>query len=97
MYFLLKKPKWLEFVKEVYDPNYHKASRKQVRQTKTQTNARIIRLKDGRLFLNLGDELYFLKNVPLQVPLVMIEKGDDFFRSKCKVEGKCFINEYKKE
>ncbi|KAM0677265.1 hypothetical protein BDAP_002126 [Binucleata daphniae] len=94
--FLIKKPKWLEFVREIYDPVVSKAARRQIRHTGDKTNAKIIKMKSGEMYIKVGKELYLLKPANLPLPYKIVEKNEDMYKHKYTVDTKYYINEIKK-
>lgn len=93
--FLIKKPKWLEFVAESYDVNLCKAARRQVRHKGDETNTKIIKMKNGNLYIKVGKELYLLKPANLSIPYKIVEKNDNKYEHKFTVDTKFFVNELK--
>lgn len=93
--FLVKKPKWLEFIYPDYDPRISKAARLQVRHMGNITNTKIIKFDDGSLYLKIGKELFKLRVTQMPAPLCLFEKEGDRFVFKGSVENKCFITENK--
>lgn len=93
--FLIKKPKWLEFVSTEYDPIVHKAARKQVRYMGNVSNAKLVKFKDNNYFLKVGDDMHQLRMVQMPVNFVIYEKSEGKYVKKGVVSEKCFVSETK--
>lgn len=94
--FLIKKPKWLEFVYEEFDPRISKAARRQIRTMGSLSNAKIVTFEDNSVFLKVGNEMYPLRYITLPTNYVMMEKCENGYKKLCKIEKKCFISEVSK-
>ncbi|KAM0688348.1 hypothetical protein COBT_000393 [Conglomerata obtusa] len=91
---LIKKPKFLEFVKETYDPLISKAAHKQVRHTENKSNTKLIVLKNGSMYIKVGKDYFKLRPITLPLPFKMIEKEGEHYNHVATIDTKYFMNEY---
>jgi hypothetical protein len=96
---LIKKPKWLDFVTEEFnETEITIPTKKQVRWTGLKSNAKIIKFSDGSYYMRLGNEMYPLKEVPINRGIFLTEfnESENCFVVKEEINSKYIIGTYNK-